>query len=61
MKGINMILCTDIGNTNIVLGLFESKDSSLPIQKWRLHTNTNLTADEYSVKIMQLLEKLHKD
>ena len=56
-----MILCTDIGNTNIVLGLFESKDSSLPIQKWRLHTNTNLTADEYSVKIMQLLEKLHKD
>lgn len=51
-----MILCTDIGNTNIVLGLFESKDSILPIQKWRLHTNTNLTADEYSVKIMQLLE-----
>lgn len=46
-----MLLAFDVGNTNIVLGVF--RDSNL-IQNWRLETDTNKSADEYGMIINQL-------
>ncbi|MDD4565241.1 MAG: type III pantothenate kinase [Eubacteriales bacterium] len=46
-----MLLAFDVGNTNIVLGVF--RDSNL-IQNWRLETDTNKSADEYGMLINQL-------
>ncbi|MDD5067169.1 MAG: type III pantothenate kinase [bacterium] len=48
-----MLLAVDIGNTNIVVGLF-SKDKL--IQKWRISTDINRTEDEYSLVIRSLLK-----
>ena len=48
-----MLMCVDVGNTNICLGLFE--DNKL-IEKFRLSTNAFETADEYGVKIKTLIE-----
>lgn len=47
-----MIICVDVGNTNICLGLF--KKNTL-FKSYRLSTNTNLTSDEYGVRICSLL------
>lgn len=46
-----MLLAFDVGNSNIVLGLF--KDGSL-ITNWRLETDNNKSADEYGMIINQL-------
>ncbi len=46
-----MLLVIDIGNTNIVLGLYEGDTLRL---RWRLQTNTAKTGDEYGVLIRQL-------
>lgn len=46
-----MLLAFDVGNTNIVLGVF--KDNKL-IQNWRLETDNNKSADEYGMIINQL-------
>jgi type III pantothenate kinase len=46
-----MILVFDIGNTNIVLGVF--KGSSL-VADWRLSTNRHGTSDEYGVMLKEL-------
>ncbi|QAT43571.1 type III pantothenate kinase [Aminipila luticellarii] len=46
-----MLLAFDVGNTNIVLGVF--KDGEL-IQNWRLETDNNKSADEYGMVINQL-------
>jgi type III pantothenate kinase len=46
-----MLLAFDVGNTNIVLGVF--KDGKL-IQNWRLETDNNKSADEYGMIINQL-------
>jgi len=46
-----MLLAFDVGNTNIVLGIF--KDGDL-IQNWRLETDNNKSADEYGMIINQL-------
>jgi len=58
-----MLLAIDIGNTNIVLGLYEGKKL---ITHWRLVTQPERTADEYGVLILQLAsskgircEKIH--
>lgn len=48
-----MLLVIDIGNTNIVLGLF--KDQELK-EDWRLHTSRQRTSDEYGIFIRSLLE-----
>ncbi|MEG0392920.1 MAG: type III pantothenate kinase [Anaerovoracaceae bacterium] len=55
-----MLLAFDVGNTNIVLGVF--KDGEL-IQNWRLETDNNKSADEYGMIINQLFsyEKLNID
>lgn len=49
----DMLLAFDVGNTNIVLGVF--KDGNL-IQNWRLETDNNKSADEYGMIINQLFE-----
>ena len=48
-----MLLAIDIGNTNIVLGLYEGKKL---ITHWRLATQAERTADEYGVILTQLVE-----
>ena len=48
-----MLLAFDVGNTNIVLGVF--KDGQL-IQNWRMETVTKKSADEYGMLINQLFE-----
>lgn len=46
-----MLLTFDVGNTNIVLGVF---DGNKLIQNWRLKTDKNKSADEYGMIIHQL-------
>ncbi|HVO91539.1 MAG TPA: type III pantothenate kinase [Terriglobales bacterium] len=48
-----MLLAIDIGNTNIVLGLYQGKNL---ITHWRLATQAERTADEYGVIITQLID-----
>jgi type III pantothenate kinase len=43
-----MLLAIDVGNTNIVLGVF---DSSTLIRSWRLHTQRERTADELGLLV----------
>ncbi|MHC6181415.1 type III pantothenate kinase [Clostridium sp. JNZ X4-2] len=46
-----MILVLDVGNTNIVLGIYDDDDL---ISVWRLSTDDKRTADEYGVQVMEL-------
>lgn len=46
-----MLLAVDVGNTNIVLGVFEGK--SLKVS-WRISTNRQQTGDEYGIIIKNL-------
>lgn len=46
-----MILVIDVGNTNIVLGVYESEEL---IASWRLSTDSKRTADEYGIQVIQL-------
>lgn len=48
-----MLLAFDVGNTNIVLGVF--KDGKM-ITNWRLETDNNKSADEYGMIISQLFK-----
>lgn len=48
-----MILVFDIGNTNIVLGVFDGKNL---IQHWRISTSTQRTDDEYGILLRALFE-----
>lgn len=48
-----MILVFDIGNTNIVLGVFEGKNL---VQHWRISTSTQRTDDEYYVVLRAMFE-----
>ncbi len=47
-----MLLTLDIGNTNIVIGLF--KGDKL-IHKWRLITDSKKSSDDYAIDIIELL------
>ncbi|MCL1918019.1 MAG: type III pantothenate kinase [Peptococcaceae bacterium] len=47
------LLAFDVGNTNIVIGIF--CEGSL-IQRWRVSTEKNRSADEYAVLMAQLLD-----
>ena len=49
-----MLLAIDIGNTNIVLGLWNGTGWQL---QWRLQTNRDRTADEYGIYIRGLLQE----
>jgi len=46
-----MILVFDVGNSNIVLGLYKDKEL---IDCWRISTDKDKTSDEYSLTIHQL-------
>ena len=50
-----MVLCIDIGNSNIVLGGFESDKLSFVA---RISTDASKTSDEYATKIGSIL-RLH--
>lgn len=53
-----MILVLDVGNTNIVLGVYEGKKR---IADWRLSTDYKRTSDEYGIQVMQLFMKNRLD
>ena len=46
-----MLLAIDVGNTNIVAGLFSGKELK---QFWRMETSLRKSADEYGMIINQL-------
>ncbi|GGG87806.1 type III pantothenate kinase [Paenibacillus radicis (ex Gao et al. 2016)] len=46
-----MILVIDVGNTNIVLGVYKGKEL---LHHWRLSTNRSATVDEYGINIHNL-------
>ncbi|MEG0829924.1 MAG: type III pantothenate kinase [Anaerovoracaceae bacterium] len=48
-----MLLAFDVGNTNIVLGIFENGEL---VQNWRLETDNNKSADEYGMIVNQLFQ-----
>lgn len=48
-----MVLTVDIGNTNIVIGVYE-KDNL--VGSWRMVTRSEKTSDEYGISIINLLE-----
>jgi type III pantothenate kinase len=46
-----MVLVFDVGNTNIVLGVFRDKEL---VANWRLSTSRNRTSDEYGITLRDL-------
>ncbi len=48
-----MLLVIDVGNTNIVLGVFDDKNL---VGHWRMTTKTPRTSDEYGLFICNLLQ-----
>jgi type III pantothenate kinase len=48
-----MILVVDVGNTNIVLGLYQGRTLT---HHWRLSTNRSSTVDEYGILISNLFQ-----
>jgi type III pantothenate kinase len=48
-----MILVLDVGNTNIVLGVYEDREL---LNNWRISTDTPRTSDEYGMIVRDLFE-----
>ena len=48
-----MLLAIDIGNTNIVVGVFHGAELR---HSWRLSTQRNRTADEMGMWVLQLFQ-----
>lgn len=48
-----MILVADVGNTNIVIGLYEGRQL---LHHWRISTNRASTSDEYGILIYNLFQ-----
>lgn len=46
-----MLLAVDIGNSNVVLGLFQGERL---LESWRIGTKTQITADEYAMIVRDL-------
>ena len=51
-----MLLVIDVGNTNIVLGIFKGKEL---MDHWRVSTNRLRTTDEYGVRSEEHTSELH--
>lgn len=51
-----MILAIDVGNTNIVMGFIEGDTI---VDKYRLSTSSNETAEEYAIKLHSVLDLMH--
>lgn len=52
------LFCVDIGNTNIVMGLYEGEEL---LTHWRIATDSQRMADEYGMLILDLLERSGQD
>ncbi len=50
-----MLLAIDVGNTHIVIGLYESAASSELIDHWRISTNADRTSDEHALMVQDFL------
>lgn len=50
-----MLLAIDIGNTNIVTGVFEPGGKGAPVHSWRLSTIRERTGDEYGIMLSGFL------
>ena len=50
-----MLLCVDIGNTNISLGLFRGEEL---VHDWRMRTDARMTADELALGMRGMLGPL---
>lgn len=48
-----MLLAFDVGNTNIVLGVYKEREL---LRSWRMETDKNKSADEYGMLINQLFQ-----
>ena len=48
-----MILVCDVGNTNMVLGVYKEEEI---LKAWRISTDRHKTSDEYGILIKQLFE-----
>jgi len=48
-----VILVMDVGNTNVVLGIYRGKEL---LHHWRLSTNRSATVDEYGMSIYNLFQ-----
>lgn len=48
-----MLLAFDVGNTNIVIGVYEEREL---LRSWRMETDKNKSADEYGMIINQLFQ-----
>jgi type III pantothenate kinase len=48
-----MLLAIDIGNTNVVLGMFDEKRL---VEHWRVGTNAQITPDEYAMIFKDLFD-----
>lgn len=59
-EGDKMLFVIDVGNTNIVFGIYEKNEL---LHNWRVATDKNRTADEYAMLFEQLLSfnKLSSD
>jgi type III pantothenate kinase len=56
-----VLLCVDVGNTNIVLGLYDGRgDDAELVGDWRMRTDARITADELALTMRGLLGK-HAD
>src|SRR3954453_18147062 len=53
-----MLLAIDVGNTNIVIGVF---DGATLVHTWRLQTLRERTADEVGLLIVGLFQHRHLD
>ncbi|OOE09535.1 type III pantothenate kinase [Fictibacillus arsenicus] len=51
-----MIFVFDVGNTNIVLGLYENDEL---MHHWRIHTSREKTEDEYGMLILDLFRHVN--
>jgi type III pantothenate kinase len=47
-----MLLAADVGNTNVVIALFDGREIKT---RWRIATDPRRTGDEYAVWLMQLM------
>lgn len=54
-----MLLAVDVGNTNIVLGLFEGRgDDARLVRGWRMRTDARITHDELALAVRGMLGDL---
>lgn len=51
-----MILVLDVGNTNIVIGVYDKKDL---VTEWRISTQMIRSADEYGIQFLNLFTIAH--